>query len=252
MSKKNAIWTLYLARKVADKTPLIPGTDKTGAPGETMEVQKFKEKQTLNDTIQMAKDLSQRVGNEPALKQLLSGKLDPKKTIQTSAGRLPMGLDMHWTDVKDVKSNVNSVVFSVFPNVQEDFFVGPDVLYVRVRDEKGYVVPSKNNRGLRVSRGEKLANKQIQKAFRRAGKAARERKVFKCRMSEVNVRRRMSEEGNAKMCKWGKRDPGLDKEEGTCTQQNKQCLVSAVRSVTGNLVTAKDWATIWQNVAKYS
>ena len=251
MSKKNAIWTLYLARAyTTDKTPLIPGTDKTGAPGATMEVQKFKEKQTLNDTIQMAKDLSQRVGNEPALKQLLSGKLDPKKTIQTSAGRLPMGLDM---------KDVNSVVFSVFPtkidNAYQDFFAGPgkgDVLYVRVRDEKGYVVPSKNNRGLKVSRGEKLANKQIQKAFRRAGKAARERKVFKCRMSEVNVRRRMSEEGNAKMCKWGKRDPGLDKEEGTCTQQNKQCLVSAVRSVTGNLVTARDWATNWQNVAKYS
>ena len=159
-----------------------------------------------------------------------------------------MGLDM-----KDTMKDVNSVVFSVFPNVQEDFFVGPDVLYVRVRDEKGYVVPSKNNRGLKVSRGEKLANKQIQKAFRRAGKAARERKVFKCRMSEVNVRRR-TEEGSyaSKMCKWGKRDPGLDKEEGTCTQQNKQCLVSAVRSVTGNLVTARDWAIIWQNVAKYS
>ena len=235
MSKKNAIWTLYLARAyTTDKTPL--GTDKTG---ETMEVQKFKEKQTLNDTIQMAKDLSQRVGNEPALKQLLSGKLDPKKTIQTSAGRLPMGLDM---------KDVNSVVFSVFPNAYQDFFAGPgkgDVLYVRVRDEKGYVVPSKNNRGLKVSRGEKLADKQLHKAFK--ARTKQERKVFKCRMSEVKRKK-----GNAQMCKWGKCSPEIDKQEGTCTQQNKQCLVSALRSVTGNLVTARDWAIIWRDVAKYS
>ena len=93
-----------------------------------MEVSKFKEKKTLNDTIQMAKDLSQVVRDEAALRQLMSGKLEPKKTIKTSPGRLPdMGLDV------DV---VNSVVFSVFPSVQEDFF-SANALYVRVRDEKG-------------------------------------------------------------------------------------------------------------------
>lgn len=217
MSKKGATWTVRVVLNMNNEYVSF----------------KFNKKQTLADVIDIGQQLLQGIRK--------GGKIEDSVQFVHMAKHMDKGTT-HAGTLRDRLPDVevareSNVVFSVLGR-------GKQVLHIRVRDASGKSVPGRKNLGRPVS-GTKNPGQELYNAFlpttRHTVRNRPSLKVLKCRKGKKNTK-----------CRYVSRVEKDDGKNGECREENKQCLVSALRNHPSDYVSEDDWNGFWASVAQYN